>query len=106
MTTASTSLRTAREELADFEADFATTVRAENPKISATAFDRMLKVLLQQNDDHREQRRQIIQLQNDLDLAESEVKSVDRQLDVIVARLHELAGLLQFYGARSSRPTS
>ncbi len=99
------SLRFAREELADFEADLAVTTRAENPDMSATAFDRMFRVLLQQNEDHRELQRVIFRLQGDYDLAENAVKLLDRKLEVSVGRLHEVAGLLQFYAARSPRPT-
>lgn len=103
LVSAQSALRFAREELADHEADFTVICRGENPKLSATAFDRMLKVSLQQDSKHRDLRRHIAELQEEVDSAELDVKTLDRRLEVAVSRMNELAGLLTFYAARLPR---
>lgn len=104
---ANVSVRNLRERLADEEARLTLEARGENPDLSATAFERQLRLLLQEDEGLRSIRRQILEAQAVLDETEAEYRVLDRRIDVATARLVELGGLLHFYAAaRSSQPTT
>lgn len=94
-------LRALRDNLTDLEATIASEERGANPDMSAAAFDRHLKARLHVHADHQRARSAVAAAHDELDRAEALEKIAEKRVDVLVARLHELAGLLNFYAART-----
>lgn len=95
------ALRAAREGLADRQAAVTITERATHADLSQTAFEANLKLVLQTDPETRGARFDLSNAQATVDQTESQVRRLERHLDVASARLIELGGLLTFFAARS-----
>lgn len=91
--------RQLREDIADREAQVTVIERGANAEMSATAFEPHLRVAKQTDPELVALRRSLIETQDAEDVQEKAVVAIQRRLDVAVARMTELGGLLQFYAA-------
>lgn len=100
----SSEIRRQREKIADREAQLASDERGKNPEMSGTAFGEHMRIMLRLDPDLIQLRTELLDYQRDYDWAESQERGFRGKLDGGVARLHELGGLLAFYGAAKVAP--
>lgn len=98
------AVRAKQEELASHEAELTITARAENAEMSETAFQRHLRLLLLSDADCSRLRTEISELQAAQEAAKADLALAGRFIDIAVARMNELQGLLVFYAARVPQP--
>lgn len=93
------AVRHVTEKLSDRESLVTADAFAEAAGESVAARERIAKFALSKDLELRELRQQLIQNRNSVDFFEQMIKARERQLEVEVARMHELGGLLFFYAA-------
>jgi len=94
-----TELRKIRDVQTDAEMQIMQDGKAKYAEISATAFEKIYKTLVHENQDHQKLRMEERERQCDLDLVEAEISAHEYQLKLMNSRLIELGGLLNFYAA-------
>lgn len=81
------------------EAEITSDQRGEHPDMKITAFKEHLKVAFEEDTVHTAYRDEIAEQEIRRDNAESEMRHHELGIRALTARMHELAGLLEFYGA-------
>ena len=85
--------------ITDREAEILTDERGKHPDHSQAALDRHLKILYAADADLRAFRRRLLDTNMQLDLYEFEGRSKESQLRLLVARLEQLGGYLNYLAA-------
>lgn len=91
--------RRINEALADREHVLVNQTRGKHPDDSVAAFDRRMKEVLQEDADMRRLRGEAMDAHMKHERAELQVRETEFQIRIATARMEELGGLLQFYGA-------
>ncbi len=92
-------LRDLRAAVTTREAEITSDERGEHPEMKITAFKDHLKVVFEADTVHMAYRDEIAIQEIRRDQAESEMRHHELGIRALTARMHELAGLLAFYGA-------
>lgn len=97
------SVKKARLELDEFEAELIDTVQSGYAKLvkppSQAQIDRDTKAEVANSVEHRGMRHRIADQQGYLDAAETEVRNLESQARALDSRMKELAAILHFYAA-------
>lgn len=80
----------------DEELVFVADMRADNPDLSQTAFDKFIKGKIHQAPDLRKRRGQLADLRHAEELAEAEISRLRNRLEIATARMGELGGYLHY----------
>lgn len=80
----------------DLEMEVTEDLRSREPSMSAAAFDRQIKVEFSNHGPLREVRDDLIATQGEIEWLEYEISLLKIDIEIAVARLHELGGYLQF----------
>jgi hypothetical protein len=94
-----------KENIADREGVLLTDLRAAFAEVGSQEFQRIAKANIQADEELRGFRRSLASVENERDSALGAVRSLERRIEIDVARMHQLAGLLEFYAARAPSPT-
>lgn len=93
-------LRGRKRDLEHFRSDVEMEVieetRRTHPDWSVAEFDRQIKVVFSNESRLREVRDDLLALEGDIDLANYQITLIKADIDIRVARLTELGGLLQY----------
>lgn len=100
--TASNGIRDLTEALGQAEADLSVRERAANSEMSATAFDRHMKVAAQNDPDLQDLRHGLAQARASYDGADSRVKQYDTRVRIATARMEELSGYFHYLAVAKS----
>lgn len=92
-------VRSLHEAVEDEEANLMARIAAEYSERTATERERLFRETRRTDKDLVRLRAVLLEAQSDLDIAEASVEGHKYRLRVLVARMHELGGLLELYAA-------
>lgn len=99
VTTHAAAIRDVQEQIAVREAVVISEQRAAHADLSDTAFQREVKNFLAMDEDLQRHRGDLRSAQRSHDEAKDGVRQHEQRLRIATARMEELGGLLNFYGA-------
>jgi polyhydroxyalkanoate synthesis regulator phasin len=86
----------AEEAYTDAELAFIADMRADNPDLSQTAFEKFVKGKIHQNPNLRKMRGELANIAHRMDELEVDIRHLQNKLDVATARMGELGGYLHY----------
>ena len=86
----------AEEAYTDAELVFVADMRADNPDLSQTAFDKFIRGKIHQNPNLRKLRGELANLAHRMDEIEVDIRHLQNKLEIATARMGELGGYLHY----------
>lgn len=86
-------------DLEMLELEIATDERVKHPEMSATAMKDHLKAAYYRSEQWRELRKKIVEICNSIEDEEADRRLTEKDIEIAVARMNELAGYLFYLGS-------
>ena len=96
----------AEELYTDAELVFVADMRADNPDLSQTAFEKFIKGKIHQNPNLRKMRAELADMAYRMDEIEVDIRHLQNKLEIATARMGELGGYLHYLAELKAAETA
>lgn len=106
LSTARDDKRTWENRLADYESDVTMHLRAENPEMPTTAFERLVKETIRSDAEWRRLRDAVTAAISEVEAFEFDKSFLSKEIDIATARMNQLGGYLFYLGVAGQNEIS